>query len=67
MKLRIKEFRKRSRMTQEELAAKAFVSQSIVAKFETGIKDPSLSTAKRIADVFGVKIDDLIESEVQQA
>ena len=55
---------KRSRevvgLTQQELADKILISQSYLAQLEVGVKVPNLNTAKRIADVLGVTLDELI-------
>lgn len=44
----IKKIRMQSGLTQVELAKKANVSQSLIAKIESGLLDPSYSHAKRI-------------------
>jgi len=45
--------------TQEQLTDAAGVSQPTISAMLGGT-DPKLSTAERIADAFGVKIDDLL-------
>lgn len=44
----LKQMRKRAGLTQKELAKKAGVSQSLIARIESGSVDPKLSTLKRI-------------------
>ncbi len=44
----IKPLRKRLGLTQHQLAAAAGVSQSLVAKVETGLVDPSFSSGKQM-------------------
>lgn len=46
----IRQLRKMAGLTQKELAKRAGVSQSLVARIETGTVDPRLSTLKRIVD-----------------
>jgi len=46
----IKKIRKSLGLTQTELAKQANVSQSIIAKIESGKIDPTLSKAKKIFD-----------------
>ncbi len=56
----IKKRRAELNMRQEDLAEKVFVDRSMIAKIETGIKQPTLALAKSIADVFGCTVDELI-------
>jgi transcriptional regulator with XRE-family HTH domain len=53
---RVAHLRGRLDMTQTELAKKAGVSQSTVAQIESGKKDPSVSTLKKIASALDVHI-----------
>ncbi|MCS7119028.1 MAG: CBS domain-containing protein [Archaeoglobaceae archaeon] len=48
----IKEKRKRLKITQKELAELVGVSQSLIAKLESGTLDPKLSLIKKILKVF---------------
>ncbi|MEM4575634.1 MAG: CBS domain-containing protein [Archaeoglobaceae archaeon] len=48
----IRERRKKLKMTQKELAEKVGVSQSLIAKLESGVLDPKLSLIKKIMRVF---------------
>ncbi len=48
--------------TQEELAEKASVERSYLAKLETGVKvNPSLAVLKRLAKSLRVPVTDLLE------
>lgn len=47
--------------TQKELAREADLSRSAVQKIETGERKPNLATAKKLARVFGVNIDEFTE------
>ncbi len=49
----IKRLRKRHSLTQSQLARLAHVSQSLVAKLESGRIDPSYSSVKKLFDVLG--------------
>ena len=46
-------------MTQQELAEKAGVSRQTIIAIEAGKYSPSLELAFRIADVFGVQINEV--------
>ena len=56
-------FRKKSNLTQEELAEKLFVSRIAISKWESGRGMPSISSLKAISEVFDVSIDELLSSE----
>lgn len=60
---KLQELRKRKHMTQEELAAKLFVSRTAVSKWESGRGYPNLDSLKAVADVFLVTVDDLLSSD----
>lgn len=55
----IKELRKKKNMTQNMLAHLAHVKQSAIHFYETGKREPKVSTAHRIAHVLGVKMEDI--------
>lgn len=46
-------------LSASALAEKAAVAQSYVSEIETGKKDGSLKTMRKLADALGVSIDDL--------
>jgi putative transcriptional regulator len=52
-------------MTQQELAEKAGVSRQTILAIEAGKYSPSLELAFRIADAFGVKINEVFDYEVK--
>jgi putative transcriptional regulator len=54
-------------MTQQELAEKAGVSRQTIIAVEAGKYSPSLELAFRIAIVFGVKIGEVFEVEVNES
>jgi transcriptional regulator with XRE-family HTH domain len=60
---RISYLRERRHLTQSELAKLAGVSQSTIAHIEKGMKDPSLSTLKKIAGALDVHIAILFSSD----
>jgi putative transcriptional regulator len=59
MRTRIKEYRTRYDMTQDELAKKVGVRRETIVFLEQGRYNPSLRLAHDIAKVFAVRIDDL--------
>ena len=52
--------RKLNGLSQEELADKINVSWQTLSKYETGESLPDVEKCKRLADVFGVSLDDLV-------
>ena len=59
MKTRIKEFRARHDMTQEELAEKVGVTRMTIGFLEKGKYNPSLALAYKISKVFEKDIEDV--------
>ena len=59
MKTRIKEYRARQALTQEQLARMVQVRRETIVHLERGKYNPSLKLAHDIAAVLGVSIDDL--------
>jgi len=62
----IRFLREQAGMTQAEFAEKlGGVSQSAVGNWETGKREPNISTVIRIADIFRVILDDLILQQLR--
>ena len=57
------QLRKLNHMSQDELADQIGVSRQTLSKYETGESLPDIERCKRLADVFGVTVDDLINYE----
>lgn len=56
---RIREYRIRDRMSQEELAQRVGVRRVTIGNLENGKYNPSLKLAMDIAQVFGCTVEDL--------
>lgn len=52
--------RKMAGLTQRDLATACGVSEGTVARWEKGLKDPTVTQAKRIGEICGVHYDDII-------
>ena len=63
IKNRIKEYRVRFDMKQEELASKVGVRRETIGNLEKGKYNPSLVLAWNIAKVFGVSIEEIFTGE----
>lgn len=57
---KLRERREAAGLTQTELAAKCCITQTMVTKIEAGLKFPSVLVLKKIAEVLGTTIDDLV-------
>jgi putative transcriptional regulator len=58
---RLKEFRAKHNMTQENLAERAGLSRQSIVAIEKGRFDPKLETAFTLARIFEVKVEDLFK------
>ena len=59
MKTKIQELRKQNKVTQEELAAALGVTRQTIISLENGRYKASLVLAHKIAQFFGVTIEDI--------
>ncbi|NLW42071.1 MAG: helix-turn-helix transcriptional regulator [Tissierellia bacterium] len=59
MENKVAELRKIHGLSQEAFAKKILVSRQTVSSIENGVYNPSLELAFAIAEVFGMKIEDI--------
>lgn len=57
---KMKALREAAGMTQMELGEKVLVGQTMIARVEAGVKEPSLSLLGRIAEALGVEPAELL-------
>ncbi len=57
----IKFYRKQLGLTQGELAEKLCGKKSLISNYENGYSTPDIYTLCRLAEVFDVSLDDLVE------
>ena len=57
----VKAWREYFNLTQNELAEKAGMKQSALARIESGNSKPRKATLKKIAAAFGIELDQLID------
>ena len=57
----IKFYRKQLNMTQEELAVKLNGRKSLISNYETGYSTPDIYTLCKLAEIFDVTLDELVE------
>lgn len=60
---RIRELRKKARLSQQALADQIGVFRNTISNWETGYSQISLENAKNVAEYFGVTIEYLLGSE----
>lgn len=64
MKTILRELRKKNHITQRKLANDLHISQTSVSKYERKESLPDLEMAVKIADYFGVSLDDFIRNYI---
>ena len=64
---KIKELRKKYKMTQKALAKKLYVTPQAISRWENGIVEPSLQAVVEIAIIFNVQTDYLLEVDLKQS
>lgn len=57
----IKRRREALNLTQQELAAKVKVNNTMICQIECGTKVPNVMLLKAISDIFGCTLDDLVK------
>ena len=60
---KLQELRKKSGMTQEELAQKLYVSRAAISKWESGRGYPNIDSLKALARCFSVSIDAMLSGD----
>ena len=60
---RLKKSRKKAKLTQEALAGLCNVTQSTVANWESGRREPDLETINLIATVLNIPVESLIDKK----
>ncbi len=63
--LKLQTLRKKSSMSQEDLATLLGVSRQAISKWERSEALPDLYNAKKIAEVFSITIDELMDIEIK--
>lgn len=63
---KIKQLREAKGMTQQAMAEQLHVTRQTVSRWESGARLPDLHTAKKIAELLGVSIDELVAEEAEE-
>ena len=59
--MRLKQLRKKRKISQLKLAMDLQLNQNAISRYETGVREADYSTLIKIADYFDVSIDYLLE------
>ncbi len=60
---KVKQLREEKGMTQQTMAEKLYVTRQAVSRWECGARYPDLHTAKKIAQILQVSLDELLSGE----
>ena len=60
---RIKAYRESKKMTQKDIAEILEVEPGTISKYESGMIEPNIESIKRLAETFGITIDELLKNE----
>lgn len=60
---KVKQIREEKGMTQQTMAEKLYVTRQAVSRWECGVRHPDLLTAKKIAKILDVSLDELVSGE----
>ena len=59
----LKILRKKNKLTQRSVAEALHISQTSVSKYERGESEPDLEMVIKMADFFGVNVDEFIRGK----
>ena len=62
---RIKKFREKINMSQEELADKVYASRQTISNWENDKTYPDINSLKLLSNIFDVSLDNLIEGDIE--
>ena len=60
---KIKLYRENKKMTQNEVADILNVSSATISKYESGTLEPNIESLKRLAELFEISVDELLNDE----
>lgn len=64
--LKMKEYRVKRKISQQELSKLLGISQQAVANYELGTREPNIDMLVKISTVLDVSIEDLIDFKAKQ-
>ena len=64
--VRIKKYRERQNISQDELALKVFVSRQTISNWETNKSYPDIKSLTMLSNIFHVTLDDFIKGDIEE-
>lgn len=59
--MRLIQYREKLAMTQKQVCEKLGLKQNTLSQYENSRREPNLATLKKLAELYGCKIDDLVD------
>ena len=63
--IRIKKYREKQNISQEELALKIFVSRQTISNWENNKSYPDINSLIMLSEIFNVSLDDFIKNDIE--
>lgn len=63
---RIKKYREKQNISQDELALKVFVSRQTISNWETNKSYPNIKSLTMLSNIFHVTLDDFIKGDIEE-
>ena len=63
---RIKKYREKQNLSQDELALKVFVSRQTISNWETNKSYPDIKSLTMLSNIFHVTLDDFIRGDIEE-
>ena len=63
---RIKKYREKQNILQDELALKVFVSRQTISNWETNKSYPDIKSLTMLSNIFHVTLDDFIKGDIEE-
>lgn len=63
---KIKAYREKENMSQDELALKVFVSRQTISNWETNKTYPDIKTLSLLSHIFNITLDDFIKGDIKE-
>lgn len=63
---KIKKYREKEKISQDELALKVFVSRQTISNWETNKSYPDIKSLTLLSNIFHVSLDDFIKGDIEE-